>query len=485
MAISPETIFLDPNHQGSLQSQIQQIVAAAVLSGRFRPGEKMPSSRQLASHLGISRITVTLAYNELVAADYLTTRARSGYFVSDSAPAPIPDVARPKGADSVDWDRVIPRRFSGGRMLEKPAEWSRYPYPFIYGQSDPTLFDQSNWRLCAHQALGRKEFESLTTDYGERDDPQLIEFIARQTLPRRGILARPEEILVTVGAQNALWLAATVLLGPDRHVAFENPCYPGLRDILHLTGAQRHAVHVDDGGLPPQRIPDGVNVVFTTPSHQAPTMVTMPMARRRRLLELAEERDFLVVEDDYEFEMSFLKPPTPALKSLDRSGRVIYVGSFSKSLFPGLRLGYLVGSEAFIREARALRCAVLRHPPGHMMRTTANFLRLGHYDSLIRRMRTAYAERRKVMERAISDNGLTVAARAAFGGSGFWMRAPEDVSTSALEKRLLRDGVVIEAGAPFFGGATPDDRHYRLSYTSIPADRIPEGIARIARAIRH
>ena len=140
---------------------------------------------------------------------------------------------------------------------------------------------------------------------------------------------------------------------------------------------------MDSDGLPPDLIPPETDVVFTTPSHQCPTASTMPISRRKELLRRASADDFLIVEDDYEFEMSFLKPPSPALKSLDDEGRVIYVGSFSKSLFPGLRLGYLVGPAPFIREARALRSAVLRHPPGHMQRTAAYFLSLGHYLSLI------------------------------------------------------------------------------------------------------
>ena len=150
----------------------------------------------------------------------------------------------------------------------------------------------------------------------------------------------------------------------------------------------------------------------------------MPIERRQALLERAKELNALIVEDDYEFEMSFLRAPSPALKSLDPDGRVIYVGSFSKSLFPGLRLGYLVGSEPFIREARALRASVLRHPPGHIQRTAAYFLSMGHYDALIRRMSQALHERRSVMEQAIDENGLSIAGRGAFGGSSLWMRAP-------------------------------------------------------------
>jgi GntR family transcriptional regulator/MocR family aminotransferase len=171
--------------------------------------------------------------------------------------------------------------------------------------------------------------------------------------------------------QNALWLAAQVLLNQRRTAVMENPGYPGLRVALNLARCNVVNVPVDHAGMRLDALPDETDVVFTTPSHHCPTSVTMPLERRQELLEMASRKDFLIVEDDYEFEMSFLNPPAPALKSLDEEGRVIYVGSFSKSLFPGLRLGYMVGSETFIREARALRMVVVRHPPGHLQRMSA------------------------------------------------------------------------------------------------------------------
>ncbi|WP_319824889.1 PLP-dependent aminotransferase family protein [Thalassovita sp.] len=482
MAISAETFFLDPQAQGTLQAQIQQMIAQGILSGRFARGEKLPSSRKLALHLGVSRITVTLAYTELVASDYLASRGRSGFFVSDTAPEPPAAPPQIASTDGVDWSRAIGQRFTGGATPERPQDWARFRYPFIYGQADPALFDHANWRLCALQALGQKDFAALTTDYYDKDDPKLIEFILRHTLPRRGIIARPDQVLLTLGAQNALWLAAQVLLTQRRVAAVENPCYPALRDILTQSRCHLVPVDVDANGLPPDAIPPA-DVIFTTPSHQCPTAATMPLDRRHDLLRRARDMDALIVEDDYEFEMSFLSPPSPALKSLDADGRVIYVGSFSKSLFPGLRLGYLVGSEAFIREARALRASVLRHPPGHIQRTTTYFLSLGHYDAQIRKMGKVLADRRRVMEDAIRQHGLSIAGSGAFGGSSFWMRAPDGVDTRALAAQLADSGVLIEPGRPFFLGETPPTSYYRLAYSSIPAERISDGIALIARAI--
>ena len=484
MAIPAESFFLPAGIVGTLQHQIRQMVTEGILSGRFRAGDKMPSSRGLAGHLGISRITVTLAYTELVASDYLTSRGRSGYFVSDGAPRQpefLPPAAR--GEVLVDYAALSGRRFSRGVKLIKPVDWRSYQFPFIYGQVDAGLFDHQNWRLCAMRALGKRDFETLTGDYHERDDPLLIEYILRNILPRRGIHARPEEVLITMGAQNGIWLAAQVLLAEDRVAVMENPCYPGLRDILEQTVCSVARVDVDAHGLPPDQLPDRVDVVFTAPSHHCPTNVTMPLERRTALLKAASERDFVIVEDDYEFEMSFLKSVSPSLKSLDREGRVIYAGSFSKSIFPGLRLGYLVGPEAFIREARALRVTVLRHPPGHVQRTSAYFLSLGHYDALINRMRQTFRRRRTIMDDAIRETGLRMAPQAGFGGSSVWMRAPDHVDTEHLASALRDRGVLIEPGRVFYDPARGPQNYYRLAYSSIAAARISEGIGLIARAI--
>lgn len=483
MAAPVETFFLDPDAQGTLQAQIQQMIAEAILSGRLPRGEKLPSTRKLSNHLGVSRITVTLAYTELQANDYLTSRGRSGFYVSENAPEPPSFQPRSRGEDKVDWHRAIGHQFTGGSTPRKPLDWRQQKYPFIYGQSDPTLFDHNAWRLCALRALGQKDHAAMMGDYYDQDDPQLIEFIARHILPRRGILAKPEEILITMGAQNALWMSAQVLLTQRRMAAIEDPCYYSLRDILTQSRCHLVQIPVDRDGLPPEALPDGTDVIFTTPSHQSPTTATMSIERRKALLDRARALDALVVEDDYDFEMSFLKPPSPALKSLDREGRVIYVGSFSKSLFPGLRLGYIVGSEPFIREARALRSAVLRHPPGLIQRTVAYFLSLGHYDALIRRIGNAYQERREVMNRAIDETGLTLSGRGVFGGSAFWMEAPHGIDTTELAERLLEKSVLIEPGAPFFRGPSQPRNYYRIAYSSIPANRITTGISLIGQEI--
>ena len=486
MSIAVETFLLDPSQEGTLQHQIRQMVAEGILSGRLRPGERMPSSRKLAAHLGVSRITVTQAYAELVADDFLYARGRSGYFISETAPRPAAKPRRPEAAeDQVDWARLLGHRPPVGDLNRgKPRDWRAYRYPFIYGQADPSLFDHANWRLCMIQSLGLRDFDRMSDDQFEQDDPGLLEYIARHSLPRRGILARPEEILVTLGAQNALWLAAQLLLNQRRTAVIEEPGYPGLHAILSQSRCRVIPVPVGPRGLVAGDLPAALDVLFCTPSHHCPTGATMPIEARQALLQAAERRDFVIVEDDYEFEIAQGRAPLPALKSLDRAGRVIHIGSFSKSLFPGLRLGFMVGPEEFIAEARALRGAVLRHPPGLLQRAAARFLSLGHYDVMLRRLARSFSARRAVMLAAIRAEGLQVAGAQDDGASSLWMRTPDGVSATDLAAALRDDGVLIERGRPFFMGPETPDSFYRIAYSSIPSERIPEGIARIAAAIR-
>lgn len=482
--VSETIFFIDRDSQTGLQNQLRELLVSAILSGRLAPGSRLPSTRKLADYLKISRITVTLAYQELASQGYLESQSRSAYFVADGLPQTR--FAANDGHDgnsTVNWKSKIRANFSIAKPMRKPLDWHRFPYPFLYGQMDPTLFDLAAWRDCARRALAREDFELMASDFAAADDMQLVNYISARSLSARGIKASPDEILVTVGAQNALWLIIQLMLKPGMSAVCENPCHPDLRAALQLSGAQMTTVNVDENGLPPDCLPGKTDVVFVTPSHHAPTAATMPMQRRLDLLAKAEEKDFIIVEDDYEFEMSFLEPPSPALKSLDRNGRVLYVGSFSKSLFPGLRLGYLVAPAPVIREARALRALMLRHPPGHLQRTVAYFLALGHYDTVIRRMRLEYRKRHEVMAEALEQNGLKIAGSSDFGGTSFWIEGPQGLDSDRLMSELRHDGVLIEAGSPFFPDTDEPSRFFRMGYSSISISRIKEGVARTARAI--
>jgi GntR family transcriptional regulator/MocR family aminotransferase len=493
-------ITLDEASGVSLQAQIRQSVVEAILARAILPGDKLPSSRALSTQLKVSRNTVILAYQALIDTGYVTTAERSGYMVSEDAPvtrlAPIPqhegdeaggENGRENGGDSViDWDSKLVQSCSYIRPVQKPLNWREYPYPFIYGQVDNELFSLSEWRDCARQALGMRNFGNMVGDFGLNDDPMLVNYICSRSLPRRGIKARPEQILVTLGAQNALYLIAQLIVDSSKKVVIENPAYPDLRDILTQRTQHVAQLPVDEGGLVlDEDVLKSSDSVFITPSHQCPTTYTMSVERRRQLLDMASQHDLLIVEDDYEFEMNFLESATPALKSQDEEGRVIYVGSLSKSVFPGLRLGYMVAPEGLIRQARALRHMILRHPPGHSQRTLAYFMALGHYDAQIRRLRRHLEGRRTALQNAMDKHGLFSQTAAHFGGTSFWVEGPEWLDAGELAKQAMEVGVLIEPGDVFFQAQDPPRNFFRLAYSSISAERIPEGIARLAGVIEN
>ncbi len=485
---------LDQIEGVGLQAQVREMLVSVILSRRLQPGEAVPSSRAMAEQLSVSRNTITLAYQALVADGYLESRNRSGYYVGQDAPVtghgapehpaaphsdPVVTTSRPVVAN---WHHRLRHSFAVLDRVAKPLNWREYAYPFVYGQADPALFNHSDWRDCARQALGLRNFESMAGDKGESDDPLLVDYIRARTLPRRGVMVGNEQVLVTMGAQNALFLLAELFCSRGVRVAIEDPCYPDIRNTLRRLDAEVVLIPVDDRGMVVDDRLNDVDVVFVTPSHQAPTTATMPLERRRALLASAEKNDFIIIEDDYDFEMGFLQRPAPALKSLDKSDRVIYVGSFSKSLFPGLRLGYVVAPETVIAEARALRFLMLRHPPGYAQRTAAYFLALGHHDALIKRLRNAFAQRREAMEAALGSAGFGEARAPQFGGASFWTEAPEGVDTALLADRLRERDVIIEPGAPFFAGGR-SSRHMRLGYSSINSEKIATGINIIAQEI--
>lgn len=485
--ISEHHIFLSDDTNVGLQTRLKDAITRAIWDGRFASGDRLPATRALARHLGISRITVSLAYDSLLATGYIVSIARSGYFVASDAPTQLSVAPSRRQGETprLDWDaRLGPIPPALGAQAS-PADWRRYRYPFIFGEPDVARFPVDDWRDCVRRGLGKRHFEQVADDASDRDDPFLVEQIARRSVSGRGVAAIPEEVLVTAGAQNALWLMVQVLFaGQGGAVAMENPGYPELRNLLRQQGLTIHPVPVDHEGMKVAQIPPGVRAVFVTPSHQAPTGATMSMARRRLLLERAEAEDFVVIEDDYDYEMSYTSPALPALKSLDQMGRVVYVGSFSKSIFPGLRLGYLTADARVVAHARAIRTLSERHPPGLTQRTVAYFLSEGHYNSHSRRMRMRMARRNEVLREALAAHGLTPALKRATGGTTLWLRGPKGLDAEALALALREKSVLIEAGGAFYAGSDAPKNRMRLGFSTIETARIADGVALIAEAIR-
>lgn len=484
-----EILFqLDKSLATGLQLQLKEQLVSAILSRAFQPGERLPSSRKLAGHLQVSRNTVTLVYQGLVDSGYLQPRARSGFVVNSDAPHVMlyePGQADPpSNAQHIDLTKRIVHPARKLHLMNKPLNWREFEYPFLYGQADSKLFSHSDWRDCARQALGAKDFGSLAGDFGHNDDPLLVNYIARHSLPQRGIVTVPDQVLVTMGAQNALYIIAELLINSSTRVVVEEPCYSDLLDIVQKNTSHIARIPVDEGGLVlDEEVLSKCDLLFVTPSHQCPTTVTMPVERREQLLKMARKYDFLVIEDDYEFEMNFLASASPALKSLDREGRVLYVGSFSKSLFPGLRLGYLSASAHFIEKARELRHLMYRHPPGHTQRTAAYFMALGYYDSQINRLKRVFSARRSTMQAALDEHGLSNSSAAQFGGTSFWIKGPDWLDARILAEKLKQRSVLIEPGSPFFADGDRKSNYFRAAYSSIERKLIANGIRLIRDTI--
>jgi len=475
-----------------LQTQLRCHLVDAILDGRLGSNSPLPSCRRLAHALGVSRNTVVLVYQALTDEGFLISRERVGYFVNGEMQAGPDSLRRPDrespqhldgNLNSTDWRKRFRLHPSEQPRIEKPQNWRRYPYPFIYGQADPELFPVAAWRLCSRQALGLKAIHRWTEDSFDEDDPLLIEEVRTRVLPRRGIRAAADEILITMGAQNALYLVAQLLAGPGTTVGVEDPGYVDARNIFALTGARIQTIPVDENGMQIDRRVERCDCVYVTPSHQSPTTATLPMERRVALLERAKRRGFTVIEDDYEAEINFVGAPTSALKSMDREQAVVYVGSFSKSLAPGLRVGYLVAAAPLIAEARLLRRLMLRHPPSNNQRTVALFISGGYYDALIHRLQRVYHSRWEAMGEALARYLPDSATTPSFGGTSYWLRGPEALDTENLAEAALEEGVVIEPGAVHFHGPKRPRNTFRLGFSSIPAEKIAPGIEKLAQII--
>ena len=469
----------------SLQTQIREALVSAILDGQLNREEPIPSTRKMAKSLSVSRNTVVLAYQGLLDDGYLMARERSGYYVAEKALETVPrntSKAKPSKG-SIDWSTRLKTEPSSQEILSKPLDWQTYSYPFIYGQVDHNLFPLAEWRDCARQALGKKWLGSWTNDTWAFDDPLLVEQIRRRILPRRGIMASDDEILVTLGAQNALYLLVSLLVDSNTRVAMEDPGFPDMRNMLRLASRHVELVPVDEKGLTLGEGLERAQIVFTTPSHQYPTTVTMPLDRRLELLKLASKRDFIIVEDDYEFETNYVNEPCPALKSLDDEGRVVYVGSLSKTLFPGLRLGFMVGPKKLIAEARAMRRLMVRHAPNNNQRTAALFLSLGHHDTLIRRLHRAYRTRWEIMGDALNRYMPKASRIPSFGGTAFWVKGPAKLDSEELARACAAKSMIIEPGRINFGHENPPRNHFRLAFSSIDEKKIDPGIKMLAETV--
>lgn len=365
--------------------------------------------------------------------------------------------------------------------VRHPQNWQTSPFPFVYNQIDPSLFPIEAWRECSRLALARKGLNALTEDDEVGDNPHLIVQLRKRLLAHRGIAVIEPEIMVTLGTQNAIALTGMMMRAVPGSVAVEDPGYPDARNAFAMTGNVVVPVPVDGEGLIVDQIPLDCKLVHITPSHHFPTSVTLSMARRRQLLDLANRRGFMVLEDDYEADLEPENSP-PTLRSLDQNGRVIYASSLSKTLSPGLRLGFMVAPVDIVSEAKAIRHAVLRHAPTQLQETAALFIGLGHYDAHLRKLSREMSRRRGAMREGLAEHLPMFQTGSVSAGSSFWLQGPDGFDSETLAASLLSNGVVFDPGRIFFFDGVRTE-FLRLGFAAIDPGKIDEGLRRIASAM--
>lgn len=481
--------YLDPGSTMNLQNQIRQKLVDGILNGVFPPGMKLPSSRRLAQQLDVARNTVVAAYHQLIADGYLVSRQRSGIFVNQEMLETRVGFSRNASpaakAESAAWSRRIKGLPPVVREVHDLPNWRHYPFPFIDGKFDSTLFPIAEWREANRLSLSVVDVNEWSTGSGDADDPMLIEEIRTKILTRRGIQAGPDEILITMGTQNSLYLISQLLADESAIVAIEEPGNYEMRNLLHQRRAKVVQQPVDEEGLIVDERLHPVDAVYVTPSHQIPTAASMSLERRQDLMRAAHEQDFLIIEDDYECETNYINHPFPALRSMDTDGRVVYAASFSKALAPGIRLGFIVANSDFIRRARQLRRRILNHPPLNNQRIAAFFLSLGHYDALMLRLGRIFRERRIALRDALNNmRGIPMEISPEVGGTTYWVRTPRDFDVANLAKEAQKHGILVEPVDHYYANAAIAENCFRMGVTSLGVEKIRPGVEKLTELIR-
>ena len=383
-------LFLDPEARMPLTGQLYEQLRRGIAGGRLLPGDQLTPSRQLAAELGVSRHTVTTAYGRLMAEGYTLGHAGGGSVVAPTAPVPS------QAAGLVTALRPA-RRFAGWAPLF-PIPSPRYRFDLRPGQPDSTLFPAVLWR--------RRVAAAVATDRPEYGHPagktRLRRAIASWVRRSRSVTASEDSVVITCGAQHAIDLVARILLEPGDTVAVEDPGYLPVVRLFAALGATVVGVPVDDQGLVVDALPPSARIVCVTPSHQFPLGMTMSMPRRQALLAWAERHDAAVIEDDYDTEFRYVDRPLEPLQALDHHGRVVYVGSFSKTFSPAIRLGFALVPPPLAEPIAAMRQLIDWHPPALMQTALAGFIDDGLLDTHIRRSRRAYAERHGLLTETLS-----------------------------------------------------------------------------------
>lgn len=467
--------------QGPLFQQIYLGLREAILSGAFQGGEKLPSTRDLAEQLGVSRTIVLLAYDQLLAEGFAVGRGGSGTYVASGITAARPVSPRNSirlrlshfGSFAADaWSRVnFPQR-----QVRLP------PLDFAYGRSDVETFPFEMWRRILLRCARKAPVSEF--DYGPAGGSTVLrEAICTHLRRSRAVVCDPAQVIVVNGSQQALDLIARVLIERGDRVAIEDPAYQGTREILRAAGARLLPVAVDGDGLNPAKLPARVRIVLVTPSHQFPTGAILPLARRMHLLEWAKRSNAIVVEDDYDGEFRYGGQPLESLQGLDREGRVIYIGTFSRTIFSALRIGYLVIPKNLVAAFAAAKWLCDRHTATLEQQTLAEFISNGMYERYLRRVRRRNAARRDALLDAIRTHlGDRVEVSGDGAGAHIVLWPRRRVREEALVAEAAARGVGIYGISPYFQ-KQPLRPGIMLGYSRMREAQIREGIRRLGEVL--
>jgi GntR family transcriptional regulator/MocR family aminotransferase len=465
-----------PGDHDTRVARIYRAVRGAVVDGRLAPGDRVPATRDLAHQLGVARGTVTAAYDRLTAEGFLESRPGAGTYVAD--------VTLTEGA-------ATRRRARRGAVRPLPI-WDTVPEPttprdrrlhdLSIGLPDPDLFPLEVWRRLVSAQLRRSRLEEAT--YGGRGSFRLQREVARFLGLSRSVVCAPEDVVVTAGAQQAIDLVCRVLVAPRTVVAMEDPGYFAVRRLFETHRATLRGVPVDDEGLVVDELPPDARVVYVTPSHQFPTGVAMSMSRRVALLRWAIEHDAVVIEDDYDSEYRYAQQPVEPLQRLDRDGRVVYVGTFSKSLLPALRTGFLVPPRSLLRALRDAKQVTSWEGDLTTQGALAEFLAEGHHAAHVRRATRVYRERRDLVLAGMA--GLDDVLRVIPSVAGLHVAArflDEAVDDRAVVRRAAQRGVRLEALSDHHRDQ-PSRSGLAVGFAGIDTDAVPAAIRGLVAAVR-
>ncbi|MGC2658962.1 MAG: PLP-dependent aminotransferase family protein [Bryobacteraceae bacterium] len=482
----PVVIAIDRNAAKPLHRQIYDAYRANIVGRSLSAGQQIPSTRALSDELGISRIPVLNAYAQLLAEGYFESRKGTGTFVSGSLPDDLTSVDSDNASALGESSglRSVSRR-SGLIPSARNTPWLRGRGAFSIGQLAFDHFPFQVWSTLISRHCRNVRVSSL--NYG--DPMGLEEFreaVAAYLRTARAVRCEASQIMVVSGSQQALEISARVLLDPGNRVWIEEPGYSLMRDALTMAGCRLVPVSVDSEGL---NVAEGIRrcrkarVAYVTPSHQFPLGVTMSASRRLQLLKWAHSAESWIIEDDYDSEYRYESMPIASLQGLDHCARVIYMGTFSKTLFPALRLGYIVIPSDLVDRFAAVRRAMDIFPPNLYQAVMTDFINEGHFARHIRRTRLLYSERRNALVEAIGrEFGSISEIVGGEAGMHLVLKLPEWMRDIEIARRAAAEQLWLWPLSPSYVGKAPE-QGFILGFGSTPAAEMPRAVHRLRNLI--